>query len=97
MPAELIHAALISFCMHMMTHAPADAMRQVLSKLAPCVVQGVRDINFNEDGRKFVSSSYDKAGIKLWDTETGQVSMRVLSSLSCSPCSKSNLSLCYAQ
>ena len=38
--------------------------------------QGVRDINFNEDGRKFVSSSYDKAGIKLWDTETGQVRMR---------------------
>ena len=39
----------------------------------PVFMQGVRDINFNEDGRKFVSSSYDKAGIKLWDTETGQV------------------------
>ena len=33
----------------------------------------MRDVNFNIDGTKFLSTSYDKAGIKLWDTETGQV------------------------
>ena len=35
-------------------------------------MQGVRDINFSNDGRQFLSSSYDRV-VKLWDTETGQV------------------------
>ncbi len=35
-------------------------------------VQGVKDISFSNDGRKFLSTSYDKV-VKLWDTETGQV------------------------
>ena len=38
----------------------------------PPWVQGVRDINFSNDGRQFLSSSYDRV-VKLWDTETGQV------------------------
>jgi pre-mRNA-processing factor 17 len=34
--------------------------------------KGVRDVWFSNDGRRFVSASYDKE-IKYWDTETGQV------------------------
>jgi len=37
--------------------------------------QGVRDIDFNRDGDKFVSASYDKY-MKLWDVETGQCVQR---------------------
>ncbi|KAH3674409.1 hypothetical protein WICMUC_003246 [Wickerhamomyces mucosus] len=33
--------------------------------------QPIRDINFNNDGTKFLSTSYDKF-VKVWDTETGQ-------------------------
>lgn len=32
----------------------------------------IRDITFNNDGSKFLSSSYDKT-VKLWDTETGEI------------------------
>ena len=35
-------------------------------------MQGIRDVQFSNDGRKFLSTGYDKV-IKLWDTETGQV------------------------
>jgi WD40 repeat protein len=38
--------------------------------------KGVKDINFTNDGAKFVSVGYDK-NIRLWDTETGQVGERV--------------------
>jgi len=34
-------------------------------------VRGVRDIAFSNDGRRFLSASFDKY-IKEWDTETGQ-------------------------
>ena len=42
--------------------------------LATCLhtLQGIKDIQFSNDGRKFLSTGYDKV-IKLWDTETGQV------------------------
>lgn len=36
------------------------------------ILQGIKDIQFSNDGRKFLSTGYDKV-IKLWDTETGQV------------------------
>ena len=32
--------------------------------------QGVRDVNFNNQGTRFLSASYDRY-LKLWDTETG--------------------------
>lgn len=34
--------------------------------------KGVRDITFSNDGRRFVSTGYDK-NVHVWDTETGQV------------------------
>jgi len=37
--------------------------------------KALKDITFSNDGRRFVSSSFDN-NIKLWDTETGQVSAR---------------------
>ncbi|PNW84243.1 hypothetical protein CHLRE_04g226450v5 [Chlamydomonas reinhardtii] len=33
--------------------------------------KGVRDVCFSNDGRRFLSTGYDK-NIRLWDTETGQ-------------------------
>lgn len=42
------------------------------SYVAGGLPQGVKDINFSNDGRRFLSTSYDKV-VKLWDTETGQV------------------------
>ncbi|XP_023023587.2 pre-mRNA-processing factor 17 [Leptinotarsa decemlineata] len=40
--------------------------------------QAVRDINFNNSGKHFLSAGYDRY-IKLWDTETGQVLSRFTS------------------
>ncbi|CAH1963255.1 unnamed protein product [Acanthoscelides obtectus] len=40
--------------------------------------QAVRDINFNNSGKQFLSAGYDRY-IKLWDTETGQVISRFTS------------------
>lgn len=40
--------------------------------------QAVRDINFNNSGKQFLSAAYDRY-IKLWDTETGQVISRFTS------------------
>jgi WD40 repeat protein len=34
--------------------------------------KGVRDITFSNDGKRFVSTGYDK-NVHVWDTETGQV------------------------
>lgn len=35
-------------------------------------LQGVKDVWFANDGRRFVSTGYDKK-IRYWDTETGQI------------------------
>merc|ERR1712050_410477 len=40
--------------------------------------RGIRDITFNNDGRTFVSSSFDKK-IKVWDTEKGVVKSTICS------------------
>ena len=46
-----------------------------LSHTYTCIGHGkaVRDVSFNRDGSKFLSCGYDRY-IKLWDTETGQLS-----------------------
>lgn len=40
--------------------------------------QAVRDISFDNDGRRFLSAAYDRY-VKLWDTETGAVLSRFTS------------------
>lgn len=40
--------------------------------------QAVKDVNFNNDGSRFLSAAYDRY-IKLWDTETGDVVHRFTS------------------
>ncbi|XP_039750025.1 pre-mRNA-processing factor 17 [Pararge aegeria] len=40
--------------------------------------QAVRDVNFNNSGKKFLSAAYDRY-IKLWDTETGDCISRFTS------------------
>lgn len=34
--------------------------------------KGVRDVQFSNDGKRFISTGYDK-NVRVWDTETGQV------------------------
>lgn len=34
--------------------------------------QGVKQASFSPDGRRFVTSGYDKV-VRIWDTETGKV------------------------
>ena len=41
--------------------------------------QGARDITFNNDGKNFLSASYDRY-VKLWDTETGMDFLKNISS-----------------
>ena len=50
------------------THRPAH----LPACLLPACLQGVKDIWFSNDGRRFLSTGYDKQ-IRYWDTETGQV------------------------